>query len=170
MSPMRALIAGLLLMSAPMSLSGCGFTPVYAQKGLSNELGQIDVLTTDSRTGYFLRQDLVSGFNTVEGQKRYRLSVKLSEKRYDIGIGVNDIASRSEISTSVEYVLTDLQTQTVLVKNSFVDTTTYDANAQSPYAGVAAQKDGQQRAATAIGDRIHGELVLFFHNRIGKVG
>jgi len=170
MSPMRALIAGLLLVSAPLALSGCGFTPVYAQKGLTSELSQIDVLTTDSRTGYFLRQDLVSSFNSAEGQKRYRLSIKLTEKRYDIGIGVNDIAARSEISTRVEYTLTDLQTRKVLTKGNFIDTTTYDANTQSPYAGVAAQKDGQQRAATAIGERVHDELLLFFHNRNGKGG
>ncbi|BBF81145.1 hypothetical protein [Asticcacaulis excentricus] len=160
----KALLAFVLL-SAPLSLTGCGFTPVYAQKGLPGELANIDVITTDSRTGYFLRQNLVSGFNTLEGQKRYRLSVKLDEKRYDIGVGVNDIAVRSEISTTVQYSLIETATRKVLTTGTFVDTTTYDANAQSPYAGVAAQKDGQQRAATAIGERIRSELVLFFHDK-----
>lgn len=160
----KALLA-VALLSAPLPLSGCGFTPVYAQKGLPGELANIDVITTESRTGYFLRQNLVSGFNTLEGQKRYRLSIKLEEKRYDIGIGVNDIAVRSEISTTVEYTLVDATTRKVMTKSTFVDTTTYDANSQSPYAGVAAQKDGQQRAATAIGERIRSELVLFFHEK-----
>ncbi len=160
----KALLAFALL-SAPLFLSGCGFTPVYAQKGLPGELANIDVITTDSRTGYFLRQNLVSGFNTLDGQKRYRLSVKLSERRYDVGAGINDIAVRTEISTSVEYTLTETATRKVLTHGTFVDATTYNANAQSPYAGVAAQKDGQQRAATAIGERIRNELVLFFHDK-----
>ncbi|ADU11836.1 hypothetical protein [Asticcacaulis excentricus] len=160
----RALLAFALL-SAPLTLSGCGFTPVYAQKGLPGELANIDVITTDSRTGYFLRQNLVSGFNTLEGQKRYRLSVKLEEKRYDVGVGINDIAVRTEISTKVQYSLIEAATRKVLITGTFVDSTTYDANAQSPYAGVAAQKDGQQRAATAIGERIRSELVLFFHDK-----
>ncbi|MFP1130478.1 hypothetical protein [Asticcacaulis sp. W401b] len=160
----KALLAFALL-SAPLSLTGCGFTPVYAQKGLPGELANIDVITTDSRTGYFLRQNLVSGFNTLEGQKRYRLSVKLDEKRYDVGPGINDIAVRTEISTRVEYTLTETATRKVLTQGTFVDATTYNASAQSPYAGVAAQKDGQQRAATAIGERIRSELVLFFHDK-----
>ncbi|MFT3997036.1 MAG: hypothetical protein QM667_06495 [Asticcacaulis sp.] len=167
----RKILLATVLTCALPALGGCGFTPVYAQKGLPGELANIEVITTDSRTGYFLRQNLVSGFNTLEGQKRYRLSVKLTENRYDIGIGVNDIATRSEISTSVEYVLTDLSTRKILTKSTFIDTTTYDANSQSPYAGVAAQKDGQQRAATAIGERLRSDLVLFFHERAtGKPG
>lgn len=162
----RQALLALSLVAAPLSLSGCGFTPVYAQKGLGATLASIDINTTDSRTGYFVRQNLVSGFDSdAVKNKPYRLDIRLTEKRYDVGVGVNDTAIRSEISSSVTYELVDVQTRKVLTKGDFVNTTTYDATSQSPYAGVMAQKDGQQRAAAGISERIRNDLVLYFHGK-----
>ncbi|MDC7683033.1 hypothetical protein PQU92_07080 [Asticcacaulis sp. BYS171W] len=161
----KAVFAACLLV-APLSLSGCGFTPVYAQKGLAATLAGIDFNVTESRTGYFVRQNLVSGFDSAAAAtKPYRLDVKLVENRYDIGVGVNDTATRSEISNSVTYQLVDVQTRKVLTEGSFVDTTTYDASNKSPYGSVISQKDGQQRAATSISERLRNDITLYFHGK-----
>ncbi|ESQ80899.1 hypothetical protein [Asticcacaulis sp. YBE204] len=161
----KALLA-VCLLAAPLSLSGCGFTPVYAQKGLGATLAGIEVNTTDSRTGYFVRQNLVASFDTASSAtKPYRLDVKLVESRYDVGIGANDTAIRSEISNMVTYELVDVQTRAVLTKGNFVDTTTYDATSKSPYGSVISQKDGQQRAATSISDRLRSDITLYFHGQ-----
>ncbi|MBW8733945.1 MAG: hypothetical protein JF571_06505, partial [Asticcacaulis sp.] len=49
------------LAAASVTLSGCGFTPLYAQQGLTAKLSQVAVETPQTRTGYFLEQELKNG-------------------------------------------------------------------------------------------------------------
>lgn len=159
------LIGGLCLL-APLSLAACGFTPIYAQKDLGVKLANIEVVVPDTRTGFFVRQNLLTAFNSTPTEsKLYRLDITMRERRYDVGRQVDDTASRAEISTSVGYSLVDIRTKKVLTRGTFVDATTYDTSTLSPYAGVVGQKDGQERAATGISERIQSELTLFFYNQ-----
>lgn len=157
----RRLVFGLI---ALLSLTACGFSPIYAQKDLGLKLSHIDLVTPDTRTGYFVRNRLTSTLNVKDSEpKLYRLTVDLSERRYDIGLQVDDTAVRSEISTWVNYSLTDIETRRVITSGQFINTTTFDVSNTSPYVGVVAQKEGQERAADGIAERIHSDLSLFFY-------
>ncbi len=158
------LLAGVLATALP-ALCGCGFAPMYAQTGLTQNLSAIAVDVPQTRTGYFLEQSLRSGFgNDAGGPKLYTLKVDLKENHYSIGYRVDDTSTRSEISNVVTYTLTDNATGKALLTKVFVDTITYDTST-SPLTGVVLQQEGQQRSAASISQKIQGELALYFHDK-----
>jgi LPS-assembly lipoprotein len=146
-------------------LTACGFVPVYAERGLVKDLSQIELVTPDTRTGYLVHQNLAHSLNlSSKGIKPYRLELTLAENRYEIGVGTSGEATRYEISTRVRYRLIDVTSGTTLADQSFTDTITYDTT-ENAYASVAAQKDGQLRAAESISQRLQNDLAMYFYGR-----
>jgi LPS-assembly lipoprotein len=165
---LKLFLVGLLALS-PLSLAGCGFTPVYTERQVGAGLANIELVTPDTRTGYFVRQKLLGSLKPNKTvQKPYILTIDIEERRYEIGLQVNDVATRSEQSSQVTYRLTDAETKKVLTTSSFTYTTTYDAVTASPYSGIVSQKDAQDRAATGIVERIERDLMLYFHQNSQK--
>jgi LPS-assembly lipoprotein len=156
-----AALMGAMLLGT--GLTGCGMTPVYGQKSLITRLSQIEVETQEGRIGYFVRQNLMTalGDNSL---KAYDLKIDIDEKRYEIGQSNTGTATRFEISSLVTYVLTERGTAKELSKKTFTSTVTYDSTASS-YAAIAAQKDGQERAATDISKTIESNLALYFNSQ-----
>jgi len=154
------ILAATLLLAA--SLAGCtGFSPLYAEKGVAGGLTHIAVEAPDGRTAYLIRESLDDAF----GKKRdeaaaYRLTFTLEESRTPRGLGPDNAASRYELNLLVDWKLTAAAGDVVKVGRTEV-LTTYGA-ADSPYAGVAAQQDGQERAATEAARRIRLEIAQFF--------
>lgn len=154
-----------LMGASLVGVSACGFQPLYADRGLVTSLSQVDIVVPDTRTGYFLKQDLSKGLlEDAKAAKRYKLDVTLTERRFAVGLGLDDTASRYEISNAVSYTLTDLSARRIIHRSRSVDATTYDA-AESPYASMASQQDGQERAAISISQKIQADLALYFHNK-----
>ena len=146
-------------------LSGCGFAPLYAQAGLTNSLAQIDISTPDTRTGYFLEQELRNNLaEDTSKPKLYTLKVKLNENHYQVGYRVDDTATRSELTDNVTYVLKDNTTGKVLMSNTFTETVTYNAS-QSPFTGIVSQQDAQQRVAQSAAQKIQLAVAVYFHDR-----
>ena len=160
----RLMLSGAMLIM-PLTLAGCGFVPLYAQQGLTASMADIGIEVPQTRTGYFLEQNLRSGFGGDDtSAKRYKLTVKLDEKRYGVGFRVDDTSTRSELTSSVTYVLTDAATGKVMYQDSFVETVTYDT-APSPLTGVISQQDAQERVASAISRKIQSGLAIYFHEK-----
>ena len=165
---MRAVLKVLCLGAlafTPVMLSGCaGFTPLYAERVTVN-MAQIGIEVPQTRTGYFLEQDLRSGFGSDESSpKLYQLTVTMVERHYSIGYRVDETSSRSEITSRVSYTLTELRTNKRLARGSFSETVTYNTS-QSPFIGVVSQQDAQERIAGAISQKIQNELALYFHGK-----
>lgn len=151
-----AITAGLLFTSA------CGFTPLYAQQGVTPNLSAIAVDAPQGRVGYLLREELDDELARDRGQPaRYRLALDVTEERRARGLRVDDVASRYELLLTVRYVLTGVGGTTPLAQGQAQSTVTYDV-ADQPYAGVAAQIDGQERAASQAAQRIRLDLARFF--------
>lgn len=151
---------------ATLALSACGFAPLYAQQGLTSSMRQIGIEVPDTRTGYFLQQDLRNGFGGDDSSpKAYILTVKMSERHFSIGYKVDDTSTKSEVTSSVSYVLADANTGKVLYKDSFTETVTYDTTS-SPLTGVVSQQDAQERIAVAISQKIQTNLALYFHDGV----
>lgn len=155
----RLLILGLVLSAA--GLSACGFTPLYAERGVTGGLSHIAVEAPDGRTAYLLREEL----DDVLGHARneapaYRLTFELTENRVPRGLGPDNAASRYELSLQVDWKLLDaagaeLQSGRTTVPVSY-------GAADPPYAGIAAQQDGQERAAAEAARRIRLDLAQYF--------
>ncbi len=149
-------IGGLALLT-----TGCGFTPLYAERGLSPTLSVIEVVTPDTRTGYLLREELDD--ELVRDRSRpaeYTLTIDLDEDRVARGLRVDDVATRYEVRLLVQYVLAR-EGAAPLTSGLTQVSVTYDSPDQ-PYAGVAANADGQERAAAQAAQRIRLDLARFF--------
>ena len=155
----RLLILGLAIGAA--GLSACGFTPLYAEQGVTGGLSHIAVDAPDGRTAYLLREELddVLGHDG-DAAPAYRLTFELTENRVPRGLGPDNAASRYELSVQVDWKLLaaageELQTGRTTVLASY-------GAADPPYAGIAAQQDGQERAAAEAARRIRLDLAQYF--------
>lgn len=160
---LRLLAACTVFSLSAISLTGCGFAPLYAQTGLTTDLSQVAIDVPQTRTGYFLEQDLRNGLGGDDASsKAFKLSIAMKERHYGVGYRVDDTSTRSEITSAVSYVLKDSTTGKVLLSNNFSETVTYDTST-SPFTGVISQQNAQQRLATAISQQVQRDLAIYFH-------
>ena len=151
-------------------IAACGFAPLYAQQGLTGNLAQIDIVVPQTRTGYFVEQDLRNGFGgDLTSSKAYTLKVSMNEQHYAVGYKVDETSTRSEITSNINYVLKDNATGKSLYTGGFTETVTYDTSA-SPFTGVISQQDAQVRIASAISEKIQTEVALFFRGDAAPKG
>ncbi|MGZ8369893.1 MAG: LPS assembly lipoprotein LptE [Caulobacteraceae bacterium] len=148
---------GLLCVTAP-ALSACGFTPMYAQPGVSSTLAATEIVTPQGRTGQLIAEALADQLGVDRRQTpAYRLVLALDEKRYARGLRVEETATWYELSLKADYSLIDIASGQSVAAGHIPVSISYDA-ARDPYAGVVAQQDGQKRAADEAAMRIRLEL------------
>jgi LPS-assembly lipoprotein len=92
------------------------------------------------------------------------LNYTLTEVRVPRGLGPDNAASRYELNVTVAWTLTDLANSSELRRGRTAVLVTYGA-ADPPYAGIAAQENGQERAAAEAARRIRLELAQYFAAR-----
>lgn len=146
-----ALGAGILTAAA---LGGCGFTPMYAQSGVSSGLTAIEVNVPQGRVAYLLREDLDDALGRDKtAAPIWRLDVVIGQTRIPLGLTENDVAERYALGVKVHYSLTEIATGKVAVAGDAASEASYDSASQ-PYSGIAARQDSQQRAASDVARRI----------------
>jgi LPS-assembly lipoprotein len=147
----------LLLVAMAAGLTGCGFTPLYGVQGLAPALSSIETIAPQGRSGFLLRGQLDDALGrNAAVPPEYRLTMRLAENRYPRGVRVDNIANRYELVLVVDYTLTAVKGG--VVKTGHVQASvTYDS-ADQPYASIAAEQDGQERAATEAARQIRLDL------------
>lgn len=155
MKPAPSLIA---LMAAGL-VSGCGFTPVYGDQGVGTNLSRIAVSTQDDRLGYRLREQLEDAFGWNGGGEAplWRLETVVKQERRPLGRRIDDTASRYELTVIADWTLTPVGGGEP-VKGTQRSVVTY-ASADQPYAAIAAQQDGEERAAADLSRLIRQDLM-----------
>lgn len=145
-----------------LSLAACGFTPLYASPGVAPGLSAIATDVAHGRAGYLLREDLDDAFGRDAAiPAAYRLKIVVDEKRLPRGLRVDNVANRYELQLKVTYSLTDAQSHAILTSGLVPISVTYDS-ADAPYGGIAAQQDGQKRAASEAAQQIRLEIARYF--------
>ena len=154
----RTVVIGLVT----LSLSGCGFTPLYANQGVVQGLENVQVVLGEhSRDGFLVVEQLNDQLGRHHTDGALKLGLKVYSRRVPRGVRVNNIANRYELTMTVVYELSDAATTHVLTHDQFEVSATYDS-ADQPYAGVAAEQDGEQRAAGLAADQLRLRLARFF--------
>ena len=162
---MQRAVLALALSIAAAGLSACGFTPLYAQQGVVPGLSRVEVVAPEGRTAFLLRERLDDQLAHDRGAApAYRLTYALDEVRVPRGLGPDNAASRYELNLRVNWQLTDAASGGQLRQGRTEVLITYGA-ADPPYAGIAAQENGQQRAAAEAARRIRLELAQYFAAR-----
>ena len=151
----RALLA--LILATPL-VSACGFTPIYAEPAVGSSLRRIAVSTQDDRLGYRLREQLEDALAWDRSSAPlYRLTTQVEQNRRSLGRRIDDTATRYELTIKAAWTLTPSSGGTPLTGTETV-TTTYAA-ADQPYAAIAAQQDGEERAAAELARLIRLDLM-----------
>ena len=160
----RALLA-LTLALAAAGLAACGFTPLYAEQGVVPGLSRVEVVAPEGRTAYLLRERLDDQLgHDRAAPPAYRLAYDVPEVRVPRGLGPDNAASRYELNVTVDWRLSDAVNGGQLRQGRTLVLITYGA-ADPPYAGIAAQENGQERAAAEAARRIRLELAQYFAAR-----
>ena len=148
-----------------VSLGGCGFTPLYADNGMSSALYDVVVSVPDhSRAGFMVQDKLNEALGRHGDKGSWKLTLAVYTKRVPRGVRVNNVANRYEYQMEVDYVLSDVASGKVALKESLQAMATYDS-ADQPYAGVSAEQDGEVRAATIAADQLRLRLARYFAAR-----
>ncbi|WP_269515143.1 LPS assembly lipoprotein LptE [Brevundimonas subvibrioides] len=152
-------VRGLAALGAAAGLlAGCGFTPLYGTTGASGSLSRITVTTQDDRLGYRLREQLEDALGRDRATAPlYRLETTVEQSRRPLGRRIDDTATRYQLTVRGTWTLTPTSGGTPLSGSQTV-TTTYAA-ADQPYAAIAAQQDGEDRAAAELARMIRLDLM-----------
>jgi LPS-assembly lipoprotein len=152
---MRRLV---LMVVAATGLSGCGFTPLYGETGVGSSLSRIAVTAQDDRLGYRVREQLEDALGR-DGAKPplWRLEMVVDQSRRPLGRRIDDTATRYELTVRGAWTLTPVSGGPPVTGVETV-TTTYAA-ADQPYAAIAAQQDGEERAAAELARQIRLDLM-----------
>ena len=154
-----------LAAAGALELGGCGFTPLYADPGVTGGLSSIEVNVPHGRTAFLLGQDLEDSLaRDRSSPAAYRLDLRVQEHSYARGLQVNGVATRHETHVTVTYRLVELASGAV-IKTGVEPVEVSYAETDQPYAGIAAQQDAQARAASEAADRLRVSLAVFFANR-----
>jgi len=154
----RAPAIAALVGALGLVLAGCGFTPLYVDSGGASPLRRIAVTTQDDRLGYRLREQLEDALAWDRGSAPlYRLSTVVEQSRRPLGRRIDDTATRYELTLRAAWTLTPSSGGTPLTGSESI-TTTYAA-ADQPYAAIAAQQDGEDRAASELARLIRIDLL-----------
>ena len=160
MSPVKSLLTLAAVGAASLALGGCGFTPLYAAPGVASNLGSIEVVSPQGRTGFLLGQHLNDAFDRGAGPAAYKMRLSLAEARYPRGIRTDNVATRYEYVLTADYVLANQPSGTIAKRGRVRVELTYDS-ADQPYASIAAQQDAEDRAAQEAARRIQLELAAW---------
>jgi LPS-assembly lipoprotein len=154
---MQARTGGLVALMG-LALAGCGFTPLYGEAGVGSSLSRIAVTTQDDRLGYRVREQLEDALGRDGGQPPlWRLETAIDQSRRPLGRRIDDTATRYELTVRGAWTLTPVNGGEAVAGVETV-TTTYAA-ADQPYAAIAAQQDGEERAAADLARQIRLDLM-----------
>ena len=160
MSARRLAIAGAVL--AGLSLAACGFTPLYATRGLAAGMSSIEVKVPHGRLAFLLSESLDDDLARDRDKPAiYRLDLAVTSRVFARGLNLDETAAYYEDHVTIDYKLVEIATGRVLKTGTQPVEVTYAAT-NVPYAGIAAQEDAQQRAADQAADRIRTDLGIYF--------
>jgi len=145
-----------------LGLTACGFTPLYATKGLAGGMSSIEVKVPHGRLAYLLSESLDDDLARDRDRPAiYRLDLTVTSRVFARGLNLDETAAYYEDHVTIGYRLIEIATGRVMKTGTQPVEVTYAAT-NIPYAGIAAQEDAQKRAADQAADRIRTDLGIYF--------
>ena len=166
--------AFLLALTAPGLCSGCGWTPMYADRTATPAAADLRAIKVDpiaERIGQRLEMALRTSLNPsgVSTPPRYELKTVLAVNRSDLGIQSQGLATRGQVDVSATYVLTDIATKKPMLTNSIHVSDSFDILANG-YATVVTEDDASTRTVEELRGEIVARLTMFMQRREAAAG
>ncbi len=166
----KVIVAGVLF-AAPMGLSGCGFSPLYATGSATNAaaapaayLDQVYIDNIPDREGQYLRNLLIDRFYSTgrPEQPLYTLSVeKLTETETELDLTKSAEATRAQLRYSGTLVLTDTRNGQEVLRQPLSSITSYNI-LQSEFSTRVTEDNARLDALKDIARQIELNLSLYF--------
>lgn len=145
-----ARIGALLLI---LSLTACGFQPVYGPNGAGRVLqNRVLVDQPNDRSGYLLVQQLETRLGRA-GDPAFRLAVDLNVHEESLTRGPEGDIRRFHLIGNATYALSDSTTGAVVVTDKLDTFVAYSATGTT-VATLAARRDAQKRLMIILADQI----------------
>lgn len=152
---MKLNVFAAVALALTMTLSACGFQPLYAGSAGS---GPIVVEEIEGRTGHALRkaliQELGPGLPGLEGGAT--LTVILDDSLRRLALRPDEAASRTDVIGEAEYVLAMADTA---ISGEVRAETAYNVP-DAPFADITAQIDAGERVMTILARRLVDDMRL----------
>lgn len=146
-------------------LSACGFTPVYGDKSLPSSIGTIEVKTIPNRDGQIVRNHLIDrlykdGYPT---NPDYFLTVSsIKERIIEIGIDIDDEASRAQLRQEATVTLTDAKTNKSVLTRTVRATSGYNI-LLGQFTTFVTEENARNQALKVVAEDILTQLELYFN-------
>ncbi len=154
----------LVVLIAVLSVTACGFRPLYAPTPTSdgrNLLDQVWISTIQGSSGVILRNYLLDGFyrHGYPETARYTLTVTLGEYTRDVDIQKNDTTTRAQFVVLATYEIRDRATESVIDTGQARAVAGYNI-LLSQYTTLVSQNDAKDRALKDLADKIQTRTAL----------
>ena len=160
------MIRTLILSSAALILSACGFKPLHATSQTGVNLSDVQVVLAnvqdvqDREAGYYMQQRLLDRVSNQDSAKHI-VTITPEVRRRRLGVTANDVASRYDITLRAKYELTERQSGKVLDKGTVSAISTFGAPDDS-FGLIAADTNGTQQGAKELADRLLLKLSTYY--------
>lgn len=171
-----SLYKSFLGMIAVLALSSCGFHPLYvgaetadsfSGSRVVSDLSTVFIDEIPEHTGQILRRRLMSRISPKGNPEnpKYELSAYIVEaSEYQQAIRLDNMATRTTLIYTAEYVLKSFPEGKVLLKDRTTSRASYNI-LESPYATDVAEEDAKKRMMEIIGDNISLRVATYLKNK-----
>jgi hypothetical protein len=167
-------LAFALALTAPGLCSGCGWTPLYADRTTTPAAADLRAIKVDpiaERVGQRLEMALRTSFNPtgIPSPVRYELKTTVAVNTSDLGIQSQGLATRGQIDVVATYVLTEIAGTKPLLTNTIHVSDSFDILANG-YATVVTEDDARTRCVEELRGEIIARLTMFMQRREAAAG
>ena len=143
-----------------LPLAACGFEPIYSANKPANRIrGKINVVVSNGRNAFELRDRLNERLGAPEGKPIYTLKYKTNVESKNLTISKDNDVTRYTLQGETSFELIDISTQKVVYKNNIVSNTAYSATAGT-YPTAIAERDANVRLSRDMADKIVTLLLI----------
>jgi LPS-assembly lipoprotein len=154
------------LCGASLLLAACTLRPMLHATGdddVRGELEAISITGLDGRIGQLVRNALQDELNPTGAAvpSRYILEIDLQRSAQALGIQLDGLITRFNLTLSANFQLMDASSGQVIYQSYVQRIASYNVSLQ-PYATLAAEVDAERRIAREVGDNIGTLLAVHF--------
>jgi LPS-assembly lipoprotein len=150
-------------LSTALSLSACGFTPLYSQNAqVSAHLDQIQIGIIPDRSGQFLRNALIDRFyqTGTPSAPLYHLKIEpIAESISDLDITKSSDATRAQLRLRTTMTLTDTATGNAVLTRQLRSITSYNI-LQSQFTTNVSEQDARESGLNDLARQIERQISL----------
>ncbi len=166
----NARVGAAAAMVALIALAGCGFQPLYAtgddgETVTEDGLAATRIQPIAGRTGQQLHNLLRDRLNPA-GQSTtpdYVLEVAVSKRITELGIRVDETATRANLTMTARFTLRNAKTKRALLSSKSVSVNSYNI-LDALYATTVAENDAVKRGLRELANDIRLRLAVYFAN------